>query len=146
MRRNIYLQSGHVVVIGGIPVTNFAEGDFIQIQTEGGSASRIKGGDGPAMSLSVKQGGKITVSILPTSPALGLLLSLRERMISNGTLFSIVIMSGVEEIITAGGCGFGELPQFATGGDKMTARNFDIECLNINLDTSGVEAVTGGLL
>ena len=49
--------------------------------------------------------------------------------------------NGVQELIAAAGCAFGEMPQFTTGGPKMTARKFLFECLQIPMDLSGVASL-----
>jgi len=146
MRINLYAQGRHVLIIDGVPCTGFAEGDHIQVKLDGNAANRSQGGDGPAMNLSVAQGGKFTCSLQPTSPVLGILYALRDEQMSNPRLFSLVLMTGVEEVITATGCAFGDLAQFVTGGPTMQPRQFDIEALEIVLDTAAVEAIAGGLL
>ena len=145
-RINLYSQGRHVLIIDGMPCTGFAEGDHLQVKLDGNVAARTMGGDGPAMNLSVPQGGKITCSLLPTSEVLGVLYGLREEQASNPRLFSVVLMTGVEEVITANGCAFGDLAQFNSGGPTMQPRQFDIEALEITLDTSAVEAIAGGFL
>lgn len=145
-RKNIYMQARHTLIIDGVPITGFADGDHLQIKPEGNAAARSQGGDGPAMNISVDQGGQITISLLPTSPALGTLYSLRDAQKLSPRLFGIVLMSGVEEVITGAGCAFGELPQFSTGGPTMQGRQFLFECLKIKMDSSAVEAIAGGSL
>lgn len=146
MRVNLYAQNRHTLIIDGFPITGFAEGDFMTVKMEGNSANRTKGGDGPAMNIATGQGGVISISLLPTSPYLGDLYAIREQQKNNPRLFSIVLMTGVEEVITAAGCAFGELPQFQSGGPSMQGRQFDIECLKIDLDQSAVESIEGGLI
>jgi len=94
----------------------------------------------------VAQGGTVTINLLPTSPALGIMYAIRDAQALNPRLFGIVLMSGVEEVITAAGCAFGDLPQFQTGGPTMQGRQFLFECLKLTLDTSAVEAIAGGAL
>lgn len=146
MRVNLYSQQRHVLIIDGIPISGFAEGDHMQVKIDGNAASRSMGGDGPAMNMSVAQGGKVTISLMPVSPALGSLYALREEQALNPRLFSVVLMTGVEEVITASGCAFGDLPQFATGGPQQSPRQFEIEALDIKPDTSSIESVAGGFL
>jgi hypothetical protein len=146
MRINLYSQSRHIVIIDGVPLSGFGDGDFMQVKLDGNVAARTAGADGPAISLSTDQGGAVTLSLLPTSPVLGILYALRDAQKSNPRLFSIVLMSGVEEVITCSGCAIGELPQFATGGPQMSARQFTFECSKISLDVSAVEAIGGGLI
>lgn len=146
MRKNIYMQGRHILVVDGIPLSGFAEGDHVQIKLDGNAAARTKGGDGPAMNLEVPQGGQVTISLLPTSPVLGVLYALRDAQKLNPRLFGVVLMSGVEEVITAAGCAFGDLPQFQTGGPTMQPRQFVIECLKVKMDSSAVEAIGGGLI
>ena len=146
MRSNIYTQARHTLVVDGIPVVGFAEGDHIQVKMDGAAAARTQGGDGPAMNVSVDQGGQLTIGINPTSPVLGLLYGTRDAQKATPRLFSVVLMSGVEEIISASGCAFGDLPQFSTGGPTMQPRQFVLECLKIKMDTSGVEALAGGFI
>ena len=145
-RLNLYDQNRHVLIIDGFPISGFDEGDHIQIKEDGNAASRTLGGDGPGMNISTYQGGRFTISLMPTSPALGMLYALRDQQKSNPRLISIVCMTGVEEVLNAAGCAFGELAEFSTGGPKMSGRKFDIEYLDMQLDTSAVEAVAGGLL
>jgi len=145
-RINLYAQNRHTLVVDGTPITGFADGDWLAVKVDGNVAERTQGGDGPSMNISVPQGGIITVNLLPTSPALGILYSIRDAQQLTPRLFSIVLISGVEEIIQAGGCAFGELPEFQTGGPTMKGRSFPFECSQIKLDSSGVEAVAGGLL
>lgn len=145
-RLNLYGQNRHVVIIAGIQVTGFAEGDFMTIKQEGNAASRTKGADGPSMNLSTDQGGIITISLKPTSPALGTVLTLRDAQKANPTLFTIALVTGVEEVISASGCAFGELDEFASGGESMQSRKFNFECSKMTLDLSGVNPVSGGLI
>ena len=143
MRVNLYSQNRNTIVINGVPISGFAEGDWMEIKQDGNAAERTKGGDGPAISISTAQGGQITVSLVPTSPAIGLLYSLRNTQISNPSLFAISLFTGVDEIISAFGCAFGDLPQFTTGGEKMAPRKFVFECQKISMDISDVESIIG---
>src|SRR5690242_10865181 len=111
MRINLYGQNRHLLVVDGVRVTGFKEGDFIQVKMDGNSASRTHGGDGPSMNISTAQGGQITFGINPTSPAIGTLYQLRDQQRSNPRLFSTQLITGVEEVIQASGCAWGELPQ-----------------------------------
>ena len=117
----------------------------MSIKVEGNAAERSKGGDGPGMNLSVAQGGLLTISLLPTSPALGVLYGIRNMQAVNPMLFGVVLMTGVQELIVAAGCAFGELPEFTTGGPKMAPRKFPIEALSVLLDTSNVESILGSV-
>ncbi len=146
MRINLYAQNRHTLIIDGVPISGFADGDWAQVKVEGNVAARTQGGDGPAMNLSTPQGGAITVNILPTSPALGILYSIRDSQKTNPRMFSIVLMTGTEEIIKGAGCAFGDMPQFQSGGPTMQGRQFVFECLEIQLDTSAVESVVGGFV
>lgn len=143
-RINLYAQNRHIFILDGIPLQGFADGDWLEVKKDGGAAARTNGGDGPAMNISTEQGGSITLSLLPTSPALGSIYAIRDQQAKTPRLFGAALVTGVEEIITAGGCAFSDLPQFTTGGDKMTPRKFLIECLEIKLDNSVIETVTGG--
>jgi hypothetical protein len=146
MRINLYGQNRHVVVINGIAMSGFKEGDYIQIKADGNAATRTHGGDGPSMNLSSKQGGQVTIGLNPTSPLIGQLYALREQQASNPYLFDIQILTGVEELISASGCMFGDLPQFSTGGDKMQGRDFMFEALRIDMDLSAVESALGAAI
>ena len=142
MRINLYSQNRHVIIVDGVPLVGFADGDFMQVKIDGNAAQRTKGGDGPAMNISVHGGGQVTLSLLPTSPAIGALYALRDAQAASPRLFSIVLLTGVEEVITAGGCAFGDMPQFASGGPTMGARQFVFEALSIKTDSSALEAIT----
>lgn len=146
MRINLYAQNRHVVVWDGVPLSGFAEGDYIQIKADGGGATRTHGGDGPSMNLTTPQGGQITLSLQPTSPAIGTLYKLRDQQVKNPRLFNISVVTGVEEVIAANGCAYADLPQFQTGGPTMQARQFIAECLEIKLDLSATEAISGGAI
>lgn len=146
MRINLYAQNRHVVIVDGVPLSNFANGDFLSVKVDGNAATRTQGGDGPSMNITTSQGGQITVSLLPTSPVLGAMLGLRNQQQKNPRLFKVQVVTGVEEVITASGCAFGDLPQFQTGGNEMQPRQFVIECLAVSMDASGVEAAAGGIL
>lgn len=146
MRVNLYSQNRHVVVIDGIPIQGFAEGDYMQIKLDGNAAEITKGGDGPAMNISTAQGGEVTIGLQPTSPALGTLYAIREEQANNPRLFTVALVTGVEEVISASGCAFGDLPQFQTGGPTMQGRQFPMKALKIKLDTSAISAIAGGLL
>jgi hypothetical protein len=146
MRINLYAQNRHTLILDGIPITGFADGDWMQVKVDGNAAARTQGGDGPAMNLSVPQGGAITLNLLPTSPAMGALYEIRKQQVLTPRLFGIVLVTGVEEVIQAAGCAFGDLAQFATGGPTMQGRTFNIEALQIKMDGSAVEAIAGALL
>lgn len=146
MRINLYAQNRHTVVFDGVPLQGFAEGDFLNVKLDGNAAERSQGADGPSMSLSTAQGGNITLSLQPTSPSLGAIYAIRDQQAHDPRMFSIVLISGVEELINASNCAFGDLPQFTTGGPTMQPRQFSVEALKIKLDTSGVEAISGGFV
>ena len=144
--QNIYLQARHSLIIDGVPIQGFAEGDWMEIKLEGAAATRTKGGDGPSMNITADQGGSITISLKPTSPALGSLYGLRDAQKINPRFFSIILMSGVGEVVMASGCAMGEPAQIKGGGPAMQAREFPFECLKIGMDTSALEAVDGGFI
>lgn len=146
MRISLYSQNRHIVIVDGVPLSGFDEGDFIDVDLKGNAAEITEGGDGPAMNLSVSQGGSVTIGLLPTSPAIGPLYAIRDAQALSPRLFSIIVMSGVEELIRASGCGFGTLPAFSSGGPKMKGRKFLFNALEIKMDTSAVEALAGGLV
>lgn len=153
MRINLYAQNKHAMVIDGITIAGFAEGDWLQVKLDGNSVQRKVAADGALMNFTGRQGGTITVSLMPTSPALGKLLVLRNRQDSlvsgrnkSSKLFGISLVTGVNEDITAAGCAFGELPEFSTGGTTMQARKFVFECLSINLDGSDMKPLSSGFL
>jgi hypothetical protein len=146
MRINLYAQNRHVVIVDGLPLGGFAEGDYIQVKVDGNAAARSLGGDGPAMNLSVAQGGQVTLGLMPTSPVLGELYAIRDAQSLSPRMFSIVVMTGVQEVINCAGCAFGDLAQFQTGGDKMQPRQFVFECLKVTLDSSAVESIAGGFI
>ena len=146
MRLNLYGQQRHIVVVDGISLNGFAEGDYLQFKADGNAATRTQGGDGPSMNLSTPQGGQVTLSLNPTSPAIGPMYALREQQRANPRLFNISVVTGVEEIIQANGCAFGDLPQFSSGGSTMQGRQFTFECLEISFDQSAVESIAGGML
>ena len=131
------------MVLAGVPMSGFGEGDWIEIKLDGNAAQRSMGGDGPSMNLSVPQGGKITIGLLPTSPVIGAMYEIRNLQSANPSMFTLSLMTGTEEIITAAGCAFGDLQQFVTGGEKMQTRKFDMECLQISLDVASVESILG---
>lgn len=145
-RINLYAQNRHTLVIDGVPISGFAEGDFITVKQDGNAASRSMGADGPSMNLSTEQGGNLTISLQPTSPEIGTLYALREQQARDPRMFSIILLSGVDEIVNAGGCAFGDQPQFSTGGPTMQPRQFNIESLQIKMDVSAVEAIDGGFI
>jgi hypothetical protein len=146
MRINLYSQQRHVVVWDGISLSGFADGDYLEIKVDGGAASRTHGGDGPSINMSTAQGGTLTLGLLPTSPALGMLYQLRDAQKSNPRLFNIQLITGVEEVISASGCAYGELPGFRTGGPAQSPRQFLAEALQIDLSFDAVEAIDGGML
>lgn len=146
MRLNLYAQNRHTIVLDGIPLSGFAEGDYLQVKQDGNAAARSMGGDGPSMNLSTIQGGQITISLMPTSPALGSLYALKDAQVNNPRLFTLAVLTGTEEVITAAGCAFGDTPQFQTGGPTQQPRQFVLECLQIKMDTSGVETIAGGFI
>lgn len=141
MRINLYAQQKNTIVINGVSISSFAEGDWMEIKQDGNAAERTKGGDGPAISISTSQGGTIGISLNPVSPALGTLYAMRNLQITNPSLFTIVLMTGVEEVIVAYGCAFGDMPQFTSGGEKMSPRKFTFECQKISPDIADVESI-----
>ena len=64
---------------------------------------------------------------------LDVLYALRKQIAANPYLFSVQVITGVQEVITASGCGFGEPASFSTGGPSMTGRKFPMECKSINI-------------
>jgi hypothetical protein len=139
MRIPLYAQNRHSLVVNGQLLTGFAEGDFIQLKLDGNAAARTQGGDGPSINISTAQGGQVTIGLLPTSPSLGLMYEMYQGQKTNPTLFTISVLTGVQEVIKATGCAFGDLPQFQTGGPTMQQRQFTFEAQKIDLDTSELE-------
>lgn len=136
--QQLYLQGYHVVVVDGIPLSGFDAGDFIKIRIAGGGAVILSGGDGPAMQYTVQNGGELEISVLPTGRAFLDLATLRATQFqsTDRRLFSVVIMSGVEEVFSFAGCAFGDLPEFSTGGPVMQPRTFLIKFLKPNFQPS----------
>ncbi len=145
-RVNLYGQNQHVVLVNGVPLNGFAEGDFLQVKLDGNAAVRTHGGDGPSMNLSSAQGGQLTIGLLPTSPSIGPLYAVRDSQANTPRLFSVQVVSGVEEIMMFTGCAFGDTPQFQTGGPTMQPRQFVIEFLVANMDSSVASKLGGGIL
>lgn len=145
MRLPLYSQNLHTLIIDGFPITGFADGDWLSVKIDGGGVTRTQGSQGPVLNRVAPQGGQITVNLLPTSRALGDVLGIREDVFSNHRLFNVALITGVEEIITALGCGFGDMPEWGSGGAVMGPRGFVLECTEIKLDASGVKNLPGGL-
>ena len=143
MRFNLYSQSNITVVISGVPWTGFMEGDFLSVKLDGNAAERTMGASGSSMNISADYGGKISVALMDTSPSLGIAYQLRNLQRLKKSMFTIALLSGVNEIITASGCAFGDTPEFSTGGPKMGGRGFTFEAINIAMDTAGIESVAG---
>lgn len=135
-RIGAYMQLYNSLLVNGVPISGFAEGDWWSVKPEGGACSRTKGGKGPTLNYSVSQGGIITLNLMPTSAAIGPLYALRQAQQVAPVPFTIQLFSGVSELILAEGCGFGELDSFAGGGPAASARKFTFECVNIVLDPS----------
>ena len=146
MRLNLYGQGRHSLLIDGIPVGGYADGDWLSVKENGNAGEITEGGDGPSMNLSVSQGGLITIGLFPTSKALGSIYGIRDKQRKTPRMFSILLYSGVDELIQASGCAFADLPQWASGGPKQTGRQFAFACLSIKQDTSAVEALVGGFV
>lgn len=144
MRLPLYSQNLHTLVIDGFPMRGFADGDWMGVKIDGGHVVRAQGGDGAILNRVAEQGGQITINLLPTSPALGDVLGIRTDVQRTPRLFNMALITGVEEIITALGCGFGDMPEFRTGGPVMTPRSFVFECIEIKLDDSGLKTAPGG--
>ena len=143
MRSNIYLQANHTMIVNGIQLTGFFEGDIMSIEVDGNEAERTKGADGPSMNISVAQGGKIEVTLAPNSPAIGAMYAIRELQRVAPTLFGIVLMTGVSELVIAIGCAFSKLAPWTTGGPKMTGRKFSFEVLGLPMDPSPTLSIGG---
>lgn len=150
MRLPLYSQNLHTLVIDSFPITGFADGDWLSIKVDGGGVVRSQGATGPVLNRVAPQGGQIIVNLLPTSPALGDLLGLWKDAQAAPRLFNLSLITGVEEILVAKGCGFGDMPEFRTGGLVMSPRGFVIEFTEIVLDSSGVKksplSIFGGLI
>ena len=128
--KDIYLQKGHTLIINGVNISGFAEGDCIRVQPEGNAAIKTKGADGPSLSISTYQGGKLEFDLKPTSPARSIVWGLWRAQSSASGLtgpYTVVLLTGVDEIITVAGL-FGEIPQFSMGGPQMQPRKFPMEC------------------
>ena len=145
MRKNLYLQANNTLVIDGVSITDFMEGDCITIDDEGNAAQRTLGASGPSMSISAYAGGKFSVILKATGAANGKLYAIREdqQRASNRRLLSISLFTGVDETIKITGAAFAKLPAFSTGGEKEGPRQFDFEYLKLELDKSDVESVDG---
>ena len=142
-RFSLYDQKNHIVVLDGVPLSAFAEGDFLELKQDGAPAVRCFGADGPTMNFCPPAGGHLVLGLSPTSPALDDLQDLWEAQLLATRLFTTVLLSGVNEIFTAYGCAFGETPSFLTGGATIQPRQYQIEFLKIEKELASGE-IGGG--
>lgn len=130
MARNTiyYSQSKNSVVVSGDggsrTIKDFAEGDSIEWAPNTGRITLTEGLDKSAISISSAIGGKITVTLKPTSGDAGYLNSLANRNRTQPTLLKVTIISGTEEQVVltnaAVHCDGG-----TSGGASMSTRKFE---------------------
>lgn len=149
MRLPLYSQNLHTLIIDGFPVTGFADGDWLGVKIDGGGVTRTQGSYGPVLNRVASQGGQIVIGLLPISPALGELLSLRTEVRTAARLFNMSMITGTEEIFSAMGCGFGDISEWRMGGPVMAPREFIIECIKLRWTEGGIKSqngILGGLV
>lgn len=158
-----------MLIIDGITFSQFGEGDFIQIAERGNEAIPVIGADGVSYNFTKSQGGEIIIGLMPVSkPKASFLgMSFLSAAVADKTCldelyllryyqgvsqikyFNMLFMSGVNEVFSALGCSFGELPSYSTGGTVLSAREFRINytTLNMELGSGQIEqGLLGGLL
>ena len=125
--RNImyYSQATHSVVVGAVPVMDFAEGDAISWEDlNADKVAAMEGLDGARISFSASRAGKITIKLKPTSPTidyLNYLIAMQQRGLP--VLLTITIYTGVLEVVSLINAGV-QRGASSTGGPTMVEREY----------------------
>lgn len=125
--RNVfyYSQANHSVVVGDRVMTDFAEGDAISWEDlAADKVAATEGLDGARISFSSAKAGKVTIKLKPTSPCIEYLNYLISRQQAGfPQLLTVVIMTGVNEVVTLINCGVNR-GSGSTGGPTMVEREY----------------------
>ncbi len=129
MARNttLYSQANHSVLVDGLALEDFAEGDdVIAFEIIGDAATVTRGLDGNKPSAGSRRPGNLTVRLKPTSSSIERLEEL-VRQQENGTprAFRTTVVTGVDDVLTLRDCLI-QANGFNTGGPVMQPREYVI--------------------
>lgn len=134
-RTEYYSQNNHSLVIDGIAIEDFDEGDdVIAFEPIGDGSSVTRGLDKNKTSFASPRPGQLTIRLKPTSPSLARLNELvRSGESGNPRLFDVQVTTGVRDVLTLTGCSINE-NGWTTGGPTMQGRPYVIVAENYTLD------------
>ncbi|MBL4769536.1 MAG: hypothetical protein JKY94_17820 [Rhodobacteraceae bacterium] len=131
MAQEFYDQAAHSVLIDGVLIEDFFEGEgTIAFAPVGDLITQNRGLDGNALSLGSRRPGDLTIMLKPTSPSLAFLNGILTAQ-ANGapSLFNVTVTLGVQDVLSLTGCLLQD-SEVSSGGPTMEARPFVVKASN----------------
>jgi len=137
-RSQFYDQNSHSVIINGIVMRDFYEGeDVISFEPQGDNIVVTRGLDNNAISFGSPRPGILTLKFKPTSPSLQFLFELSQLAhVGVPILSQALVTTGVDDTLTLFNCAVSDT-SFQTGGPTMQARTFTLTASNYALIETG---------
>jgi hypothetical protein len=127
MARNttLYSQASHSVIVDGLAIEDFGDGDdAIAFEIIGDAATVTRGLDTNKPSAGGRRPGNLRVRLKPTSPSIERLEELaRQQDNGNPRTFRVTVVTGVSDVLSLRGCLI-QAAGFNTGGPVMQLREY----------------------
>jgi hypothetical protein len=134
-----YDPSKVVVLFGGIPLSGFADGEFVKVERDGDAFSKVVGADGDtSRAKSCNKAGTATITLAQTSPSNDILqgFALLDELSNDGVApFAVKDLSGRSTYISAHG--WIKKAPAVSFGKEITNREWTIDLADIDTFTGG---------
>lgn len=128
-----------LLIIGGAPIGGFADGEFISVERDEDTYTKISGADGEvSRSKSNNKMGELTVTLLQTSSS-NLILSaiMQADELSNSGVVPIFIKDGLGTTILFSAEGWIKKPPTVSYDKELTDREWVLDLSNVDIFVGG---------
>jgi len=127
------------VIVGGVPVSGFADGTFVTVERSNDLFTKVSGGDGiVSRSKSNDKSGTITITLQQTSPSNDILqgVALLDEVSNNGVVPIIIQdFSGRTTLVSA--FGWVKKSPKAEFSKEITNREWAFDCADLEIKHGG---------
>ena len=128
-----------ICIIGGVPMSGFADGSMVTVEREADAYSKIVGADGETTRVkSANRSGMITISLLQTSASNDILsgFALLDEAANAGVVPMLIKDNSGRSIFASGSGWVKKVPSSAFGKDAGD-REWVLDCADLNIFTGG---------
>lgn len=128
-----------LVIVGGVPLSGFADGTFVAVERTSDTFSKVSGADGVLSRAKTNdRSGTLTLTLAQTSPANDVLtgFAVADELTNEGVVpVSITDLSGRTAIVS--GFGWVKKPAKAEFGKEISNREWALDLADLNMANGG---------